>query len=132
MLIIVSSFQMFGRKIWNAISVFQDQEENKKTETGFWRRLTSMFRRQSKWRNGWGRRQRRAEDGEAGANAPKAFDLPVCVQERDEDPDGRALCASRSPSRDGKRLSVGSTQEKEQKNLNDPVSPQQKEKFFWV
>lgn len=35
-------------------------------------------------------------------SAPEAFDLPGCVQEPDGDPNGRAPCASRSPSRDGK------------------------------
>lgn len=114
LLLSVGLFQMFGRQIWNTIFVFQDQEKNKTTETGFWRLLT-MFRRQRKWRNGCGRRQREAEDGEAGGNAPEAFDLPACVQERHEDPNGRSLCAARSPSRDGKQLSMGSAQEKEAK-----------------
>lgn len=46
--------------------------------------------------------------------APEAFDLPGCVQERHQAPDGRAPSASRSPQQGWKTAQRGgSTQEKE-------------------
>lgn len=56
--------------------------------------------------------------------APEAFDLPGCVQERHQAPDGRAPSASRSPQQGWKTAQRGgSTREKEpppKKNLNHP------------